>query len=194
MGFAAERFMQTQQFQSQGTLAAAVALFSEGLAGLAPSDIVSDGLRLIRQQCAADSVTLFSIHEQVVTPLGTSPLSHSAAGVCSTRWFPWGLHMAQPQRFLLVQQAEMLPADPITSQTLGELGVRSCVHLPIVQRQQLLGALQLFWSTPRQTWDDSNGQILRSLGRLLLTISAQQTISESETAPGLDQSRVVPPG
>ena len=168
MGFAAERSMQTQQFQSQRTLAAAVANFSESLAGLAPSDILSDGLSLIRQQCAADSVTLYSISQQVVTPLGTSPLTHPATETSSTNWFPWGLHMAQPQRFLLVQQAEMLPADPITSQTLGVSGVRSCVHLPLVQRQQLLGALQLFWSTPRQTWDDSNGQILRSLGRLLL--------------------------
>jgi GAF domain-containing protein len=188
MGFAAERRMQTQQLQSQRTLAAAVAQFSEGLAGLAPSDIISDGLRLIRQQCAADSVTLYSIREQVVTPLGTSPLSQAATETYSASWFPWGLHMAQPQRFLLVQQAEMLPAAPATSQTLGELGVRSCVHLPIVQRQQLLGALQLFWCTPRQTWEDSSGQILRSLGRLLLAIS------ESETAPDLNQSRAVHPG
>ena len=185
--------MQTQQLQSQGTLAAAVAHFSEGLAGLAPADILSDGLSLVRHQCAADSVTLYSIRQQVVTPLGTSPLAPFVPEACSTNWFPWGLHTTQPQRFLLVQQAEMLPADPRTSQTLGERGVRSCVHLPIVERQQLLGALQLYWSTPRQTWDDSSGQILRSLGRLLLTISELLAISESETAPDLNQSRVVPP-
>ncbi|MHB1139261.1 MAG: GAF domain-containing protein, partial [Microthrixaceae bacterium] len=77
-----------------------------------------------------------------------------------------------PRRFLFVEQAGALPAaagDPVT---LGEHGISSCLHLPILERQQPIGALQLFWAEPRLVWDDEQGRILRSLGRFLLRCAA----------------------
>ena len=178
--------MQTQQFHSQRSLAAAIAVFSEGVAGSAPSGIVSDGLQLIRHQCSADQVTLSSAEQHGVTPVGTSPVRNMLRDSCSTDWFPWGFNVATPERFLFVQNAETLPFAQRSSQTLGELGLRSCVYLPILDRQQLIGALQLYWSAPRTEWDDSTGQILRSLGRLLLASATGE-----ETAPQVNSSRVV---
>ena len=177
--------MQTQQFQSQRALAAAVAVFSEGVAGSAPSEILSDGLGLIQHQCSADQVTLYSAHQHEVIPLGTSPVEEMPTGACPTDWFPWGFSVAAPERFLFVQNAETLPVALGSSQTLGELGLHSCLHLPILERQQLIGALQLYWSAPQEEWDDSTGQILRSLGRLLLASSTGE-----ESVPQVNPSRV----
>ncbi|MEI7887279.1 MAG: GAF domain-containing protein [Actinomycetes bacterium] len=160
--------MHTQQIQEQRWLSTAVAQFAEALASLTPSEILRDGLDLIRQECRSDLVTLSSTRNHVVTNLGASPSWAVLESPVSADWFPWGLGMVQPQRFLFLQRAELLPADPMNSRTLGDRGVCSSLHLPILERQQPIGALQIYWSTPRQDWDDHQGRILRSIGRLLL--------------------------
>ncbi len=52
---------------------------------------------------------------------------------------------------------------------LGDLGIRSCLHLPILERQRPVGALQLAWCSPHDEWDDRLGRLLRILGRSLLS-------------------------
>ena len=83
-------------------------------------------------------------------------------------WFPWGLAPVSPRRFLLVSDARTLACDPTSGATLGDIGVRSCLHLPILERQRNIGALHLYWSEPRLVWDDDRGRLLRLLGRFLL--------------------------
>ncbi len=188
----AQQSLSTQSLSTQ-SLSTAVALFSERVPNLAPSAILRQGLDLIRQRCSADQVMLYSTLQRRVTPLGTVqsnnlPSTNQNPDSYSTDWFPWGLHIAPPLRFLFVQDAQMLPADPTSGHTLGQIGLRSCLHLTIRERQQPIGALHLYWSESRPNWDDSKGQILRSLGRLLLTAS-----SEAALAPHLNSSRPVRP-
>lgn len=84
-------------------------------------------------------------------------------------WFPWGLAPIEADRFVLVDDARSLPASPVGPTTLGALGVRSCLHLPLRQRGRTVGAVHLFWNEPRLAWDDDRGRLLRTLGRFLLT-------------------------
>ncbi|HMX64131.1 MAG TPA: GAF domain-containing protein, partial [Microthrixaceae bacterium] len=91
------------------------------------------------------------------------------ADAVDTGWFPWGLAPLAADRFVLIDYARALPADHDGARTLGELGVRSCLHLPLRQRGRTVGALQVFWSEPRLAWDDDRGRLLRTLGRFLLT-------------------------
>ncbi len=95
--------------------------------------------------------------------VGLDPARRAAA-----RLVPLGLAPLNPQRYLLVEDAAALPSSPDSDQTLGDLGIRSCLHLPILERSAPVGAVHLYWTEPRLNWDDQRGRLLRTLGRFLL--------------------------
>jgi GAF domain-containing protein len=69
---------------------------------------------------------------------------------------------------VLIGDAALLASAPGAGPTVGELGARSCLHLPILERQRPIGALHLYWAEPHLAWDDRRGRLLRLLGRFLL--------------------------
>ena len=108
------------------------------------------------------------------------PAGHSTAdpGEYPASWFPWGLAPMNPERFIFVEQAEQLPALPTGGVTLGDIGVKSCLHLPILERRKPVGYLQVYWPETRLVWDDDIGRILRSLGRFLLSRAAAEPLDD----------------
>lgn len=161
--------MISQGPETQLALSTAVDRLTAHAAGWSTARILDEGLDLVRDCCWADGSALHANHGDHVQVLSQRPAdvvdrpSHLPTG-----WFPWGLAPVSPRRFLFVENASTLPFSPDGSITLGDVGVSSCLHLPILERQQPIGALHLFWSEPRLVWDDDSGRILRSLGRFLL--------------------------
>lgn len=133
--------------------------------------VLDEGLDLARDAVWADACALHRVEgdemvEVARRPVGviTPELPRGEPLNC----FPWDLAPVQAERFLLVSDARVLPARHGERTTLGSLGVHSCLHLPILERDAAVGALHLFWSGPRLDWDDDRGRVLRSLGRFLL--------------------------
>jgi GAF domain-containing protein len=141
-----------------------------------PEDrLLDEGLDLIRDASWADSCALLRVEGDRVRPVHrrpAAPVEHAApGGPVPVDWFPWGLAPVQPDRYLMVGDAAGLPLDPDGRVLLGDLGVRSCLHLPLRERDTTVGALQVFWNEPRLVWDDSRGGPLRTLGQFLLARS-----------------------
>lgn len=132
--------------------------------------LIDEGLDLIRDHCWASSSALYRTREGLAELIRVRPTLNPLVKqeVIPGNWFPWGLSAMNPERFIFVEQAELLPAAPDGQQSLGDLGVRSCLHLPILERHKPVGFLQVFWPETRLVWDDDIGQILRNLGRFLL--------------------------
>ncbi len=80
--------------------------------------------------------------------------------------FPWGIPSLQPSRFVLVEHAEKLSIGD-TSQ-LGDLGLVSALHLPLEDQGRHVGAMQLYWESRVEEWDDRCGALLRALGVFVL--------------------------
>lgn len=132
--------------------------------------LLDEGLDLARDAVWADGAALYAVDENGATAVCRRPRATTPRpDVVAAAWFPWGLGPVNPTRFLLVQDAESLPTGPGRAPTLGELGIRSCLHLPLLDRQHPIGSLQLFWREPRLVWDDDAGRVLRSLGQYLLS-------------------------
>jgi GAF domain-containing protein len=132
--------------------------------------VVDEGLDLVRDSTWANSCALYAQRGGTMTLVAHRPaVTHASAELVDPAWFPWGLAPVNPQRFLLIEDARSLPLAPGDGSTLGEHDVRSCLHLPILERTVPIGALHLFWVEPRLAWDDDRGRLLRSLGRFLLT-------------------------
>lgn len=71
------------------------------------------------------------------------------------KWFPWSMGNLRPTEYVLVETAGALPIHPSSSQTLGELGLSSCLHVPVRGlRGELLGAACVYWSNPTDTWPE----------------------------------------
>jgi GAF domain-containing protein len=137
--------------------------------------LLDEGLDLVRDASWADACALLRCDRSSVVAVhsrpsdvigGTGPI----APAVPVSWFPWGLAPVRPDRFLLVDDARLLPTEPHGG-TLAGAGIRSCLHLPLLDRADAVGALHVFWSEPRLSWDDDRGRLLRSLGRFLLTCS-----------------------
>lgn len=152
--------------------------------------LLDEGLDLVRDASWADSCALLRVHRGRVSvvhrrpglaaaatapPLapggdrGIDPPVPPVAATVPADWFPWGLAPIDADRFVLIDDARNLPLTPDGDVTLGSLGVRSCLHLPLRQKARNVGAVHLFWSEPRLAWDDDRGRLLRTLGRFLLT-------------------------
>lgn len=150
--------------------------------------VLDEGLDLARDTAWAERAVLVAISAGATSDAGTrcspvrgalisevarrpapDPSEPTDSGPLDPGWFPWGLAPVNPRRFLLVGDARALPVAPQSAVTFGQLGIRSCLHLPVLERQHPIGALQLAWSSPRTDWDDRLGRLLRILGRLLLS-------------------------
>lgn len=153
-----------------GGLSAAFERLSTHADEWGPERVMCEGLDLARDASWADECHLFAIRDEHAVQVAARP-SPSADELVETlplTWFPWGLAPVNPRRFVLVADAAALPAGPEASATLGDRGVASCLHLPILERQRPVGALLLYWSEPHLAWDDERGRLLRMLGRFLL--------------------------
>lgn len=138
---------------------------------------MDEGLDLARDCCWADASVLYRTTGEVATQVAHRPAAPwLLSGDLPGTWFPWGLAPLDPQRFLLISDARCLPAVPGSPLTMGALGVRSCLHLPVREGGRTIGALQLLWSEPRLVWDDDRGRLLRLLGGLLLGSSAARAL------------------
>lgn len=147
--------------------------------------LLDEGLDLVRDASWADASALLRVGPDGATlvharptlpypdlrrgrPDGTTQEPPTPIASIPAGWFPWGLGPIRPDRFVLVDDARALTAMPDDDRTLGSLGVRSCLHLPLRQRGRAVGAVHVFWSEPRLAWDDDRGRLLRTLGRFLL--------------------------
>ena len=83
-----------------------------------------------------------------------------------TSRFPWGIGTVMASRFILIEDAAGLSASISSAGdvTLGALGLRSAVHLPLWAGNRSVGAVHLYWESPVAQWDDRPGALLRALG------------------------------
>lgn len=170
--------MISQGSEQQLSLSTAVDRLTAHAGGWSTQRILDEGLDLVRDCSWADGSALHANRGEHVEVLCRRPaVGDDLDENIPTDWFPWGLAPMNPRRFIFVEQADSLPAGPDGARTLGSLGVSSCLHLPILERQQPIGALHLFWSEPRLVWDDDSGHILRSLGRFLLGRAATDSLT-----------------
>lgn len=158
---------------ARGGLSAAVERLSSHSSEWSCERVLDEGLDLVRDSTWADGSALHAVCGDRVVELCRRPAtSWPEPPELPTSWFPWGLAPVNPRRYMLVEDASMLPVRPDSDETLADLGVRSCLHLPIMERQVPVGALHLYWSEPRLNWDDDRGRLLRSLGQFLLARAA----------------------
>lgn len=174
--------MVVQPSGTRGGLSAAVERLSANAAEWGTQRVLDEGLDLIRDSTWADVSILYQIGVEEVRAVARRPgggVDESdvpVAGlpeVLPLEWFPWGLAPLSPKRFLLIDDATQLPAAP-RSESVGELGMQSCLHLPIRERSRPLGAIHLYWAEPRLAWDDDLGRSLRMLGRFLLATATAE--------------------
>ncbi len=153
-----------------GGLSAAFERLSSHADEWGPERVMCEGLDLARDASWADECHLFAIRDDHAVQVAArpSPTADQAEPPVPLTWFPWGLAPVNPRRFVLVADAAALPTNPDGLPTLGDRGVASCLHLPILERQRPVGALLLYWSEPHLAWDDERGRLLRLLGRFLL--------------------------
>ena len=168
--------MGVTSFEPLHALSAAIDRLTDHASDWTTPRLLDEGLDLVRDAAWADACALVRSEGDRVVPVHSRPLDATVPGgpvppAVPDTWFPWGLAPVHADRFLLVDDARTLPATPEGSPTLGELGIRSCLHLPLRTRGAALGALLVFWSEPRLEWDDDRGRLLRSLGQFLLTRS-----------------------
>lgn len=111
----------------------------------------------------AQRVELYEAHDVHDEAGGTAVLrrrwSAPGATACDTPdrlpllWFPWSLGNVRPEEYLFVRNAGSLPAGPDSRVTLAEVGMRSVLHLPVVNTARLLvGGVCAYWSVERSGW------------------------------------------
>lgn len=144
--------------------------------------LLDEGLDMLRDACWADSVVLYTYDQGNFVAAACRPKAPAyVPGIAPSDWFPWGLSQVRPSRFLFIEDAGALAVYPrpdtgySTMYRLEEFGIATCLHLPLNEREQPVGALQIFWSSPQQEWDDDLGRLLRTIGHYLLTNYATHT-------------------
>ncbi len=171
--------MPASGIKTQQTLSAAVDRLSTNTPRWTDERLVDEGLDLIRDHCWASSSALYRTRGDSTELVRVRPSTYPLCGTGQVpdSWFPWGLATMNPERFIFVEHAELLRSGPDSDMTLGDLGVQSCAHLPILEKRRPVGFLQIFWPETRLVWDDDIGQILRSLGRFLLSRSTAEPLA-----------------
>jgi len=133
------------------------------LRDLAASGVGSEWTR--RQGIAAIAAHLGAEHVRLADDRG-----HQWSTNPGSRIWPaeerWGLSAVRTEQFLFVRAAERLRVDDRS--TLGQLGVRSVLHLPLVEQGRRTGALDVAWCHRVEWWDDRDGPVVRNLARMLL--------------------------
>lgn len=165
--------MDVTGFRPLHTLSAAIDRFTDHAGSWSPVRLADEGLDLVRDASWADACALLRVEDGLAVPIhrrpnDPDPRDGAPCVEVPASWLPWGLAPVRPDRFLLVDDATSLAIDPTGATTLGDLGYRSCLHLPLRERTGTVGALQVFWREPRLAWDDDRGRLLRNLGRFLL--------------------------
>ncbi|MFM7067986.1 MAG: GAF domain-containing protein [Actinomycetes bacterium] len=139
------------------------------------NELLDAGIRLISQHTGAHGAVLYRYDGERVRVVrrlrsGWSPRPEELP----IDWFPWSLGKMQPTRFLFVSDCRDLPVGPGESPALGDIGVHSCVHLPVLERTTAIGAVQLLWAEHQLAWDDHLGPTLRTLGRFMISRSIER--------------------
>jgi hypothetical protein len=98
-----------------------------------------------------------ALGHEVAPPASGRPLPH--------RWFPWSLGNLRPQNHVFVRNAAELPIRPSSRMTVGDLGMGSCLHLPLHDRVELIGAVWAFWEEARDDWPSERSPQLTDLAR-----------------------------
>ncbi len=88
-----------------------------------------------------------------------------------TTWFPWNLGNLHAAEHVFVRNAGRLRPDPQRTDTLGDLGVGSAVHLAIRSGTRTLGGVCAYWSAERERWDHSGSAAITELARRALDLS-----------------------
>ena len=163
-------------------LARAVEALAQESVDLDTNELLDRGVRLVAEHTGADGAVLYRYDHDRVRVLrrlrsGWSPRPEELP----SNWFPWSLGQVSPTRFLFVADSRNLPIGPGASPVLGDIGVASCVHLPVLERQTPVGALQLFWGEPLAAWDDQLGPMLRNLGRFMVARAKDPNVQFSLT-------------
>ena len=163
-------------------LASAVEALAHESVDLDTNQLLDRGIHLVAEHTGADGAVLYRYdfdRVRVVRRLrsGWSPRPEELP----SDWFPWSLGQVSPTRFLFVSDSRNLPIGPGASPVLGDIGVASCVHLPVLERQTPVGALQLFWGEPLSAWDDQLGPTLRNLGRFMVARAKDPNVQFSLT-------------
>lgn len=150
-------------------LVTAVEQLADGAATTTTNELLDRGVSLAAEHSGADGLVLFrNDGDSVRVVRRLRSVWTPRPEELPASWFPWSLGSMSPNRFLFVADCRSLPIGPGSSPTLGDIGVHSCVHLPILERAHTVGAMQLFWKEPLGAWDDNVGPALRNLGRFLL--------------------------
>lgn len=137
---------------------------------------IDEGLDIVRDYCWAGSCALYDSRSGGIRLVGHRPALDSDRTVTVPKnWFPWGLAPMNPKRFMFIEDAGLLTATPDGAVTLADLGIESCLHLPLLERDSPIGYLQVYWPETRLVWDDNMGRILRTLGRFLLESASKRT-------------------
>lgn len=163
-------------------LARAVDALAQESVDLDTNELLDRGIQLVASHAQADGAVLYRYEHdrvRVVRRLrsGWSPRPEELPA----DWFPWSLGQVSPTRFLFVADGRNLPIGPGASPVLGDIGVASCVHLPVLERSQPVGALQLYWAEPLTAWNDDLGPTLRNLGRFLVARAKDPNVQFSLT-------------
>jgi len=163
-------------------LGRAVEALAQDSVEMSTNELLDRGIQLIAEHTGADGAVVYRYdHDRVrvVRRLrsGWSPRPEELP----SNWFPWSLGQVSPTRFLFVADSRNLPIGPGASPVLGDIGVASCVHLPVLERQTPVGALQLFWGEPLSAWDDELGPTLRNLGRFMVARAKDPNVQFSLT-------------
>jgi len=82
-------------------------------------------------------------------------------------WFPWNLANIRPEAQLFVRNAELLPLDADNLTHVGDLGMRSCVFVPlvVVAGDEAVGGVSAYWATPKLEVTTRQVEIAAELGR-----------------------------
>lgn len=81
------------------------------------------------------------------------------------RWFPWSLGNLRPQNHVFVRNAADLPLRPRGRTSIGDLGMGSCLHLPLHDGVELIGAVCAYWCEARDDWPSRHAPQLTDLAR-----------------------------
>ncbi len=80
-------------------------------------------------------------------------------------WFPWTLGNIRPANHVFVRNAALLPLRPDCDMIVRDLGMGSCLHLPLHDGFETVGAVCMYWSAERDDWPLETAHELADLGR-----------------------------
>ena len=127
-------------------------------------------VRLEAQRCE-----LFEVDEHRATLLDRWVASGMAIALAERRdvplhWFPWSLGSVRPREYLFVRNAGALPMALVDHTERPEhrvvsgadLGVGAALMVPLTLTGHPIGALCVYWSLERQSWESESRDTVAS--------------------------------